>query len=67
MGPRTYLTSEIAEAALKQITGKPQVVRGLTEMDGPDHDAYRSIIQATFAPAALRTMENWRNGLLLKW
>jgi cytochrome P450 len=62
VGPRTYLTSEIAEAALKQITGKPQVVRGLTEMDGPDHDAYRSIIQATFAPAALRTMENWLTG-----
>ena len=61
-GPRTYLTSEIAEAALKQITGKPQVVRGLTEMDEPDHALYRSIIQAKFAPAALRAMENWLNG-----
>jgi cytochrome P450 len=61
-GPRTYLTSEIAEVALKQITGKPQVVRGLTEMDEPEHAAYRSIIQAKFAPAALRAMENWLKG-----
>jgi cytochrome P450 len=60
-GPRTYLASEIGEAALEQITGKPQVVRGLTEMDEPDHAAYRSIIQATFAPAALRAMEGWLN------
>jgi cytochrome P450 len=57
--PRTYLASEIAEKVLRQITGKPQVVRGLTEMDEPDHAAYRSIVQAAFAPAALRTMENW--------
>ena len=60
-GPRTYLASEIGEAALEQITGKPQVVRGLTEMDEPDHAAYRSIIQATFAPATLRMMEDWLN------
>jgi cytochrome P450 len=61
-GPRTYLSSEIAEAALRQITGKPQVVRGLTEMDEPDHGAYRSIVQAAFAPSALRTMESWLSG-----
>lgn len=55
--PRTYLASEVAEAALRQITGKPQVVRGLTEMDEPDHAAYRSVLQACFAPAALRKLE----------
>ena len=58
-GPRTYLASKIAEVALEQITGKPQVVRGLTEMDEPDHAAYRSIVQAAFAPAVLRSMETW--------
>ena len=57
--PRTYLASEIAEAVLQQITGKPQVVRGLTEMDEPDHGAYRAILQASFGPAALRTLEEW--------
>jgi len=57
--PRTYLASEIAEKVLRQVTGKPQVVRGLTEMDEPDHAAYRSIVQPTFTPAALRMMENW--------
>jgi len=61
-GPRTYLASEIAETAMQQITGKPQVVRGLTEMDEPDHGAYRSIIQPLFAPAALRALEQWLDG-----
>jgi cytochrome P450 len=58
-GPRTYLASEIAEASFRQITGKPQVVRGLTEMDEPDHAAYRAIIQPLFTPAALRSLEDW--------
>jgi len=57
--PRTYLASAIAEAALQQITAKPQVVRGLTEMDEPDHGAYRAILQTSFAPAALRALEKW--------
>jgi cytochrome P450 len=57
--PRTYLASELAERILRQVTGKPQVVRGLTEMDEPDHDAYRAILQASFAPAALRTLQVW--------
>ena len=57
--PRTYLASELAERTLQQITGKPQIVRGLTEMDQPDHGAYRAILQASFAPAALRTLQAW--------
>ena len=57
--PRTYLASEIAETVLRQITGKPQVVRGLTEMDEPDHEAYRSIIQPSFAQGALRAQADW--------
>ncbi len=58
-GPRTYLASETAEAVLQRVTGKPQLVRGLTEMDPPDHGVYRAIIQAAFAPPALRAMETW--------
>jgi cytochrome P450 len=60
--PRTYLSSEIAEAALGQITGKPQVVRGLTEMDEPDHGAYRAIAQPLFVRASLRSLQPWLKG-----
>ncbi|MGJ5198391.1 MULTISPECIES: cytochrome P450 [unclassified Bradyrhizobium] len=58
-GPRTYLASEASEAVLQRVTGKPQAVRSLTEMDAPDHAAYRAVIQGAFAPPALRAMESW--------
>jgi len=58
-GPRTYLASETSEAVLQRVTGKPQVVRSLTEMDPPDHVTYRAIIQGAFAPPALRELEIW--------
>ncbi|MGJ4997961.1 cytochrome P450 [Bradyrhizobium sp. HKCCYLS3077] len=58
-GPRTYLASEASEAVLQRVTGKPQLVRGLTEMDPPDHAVYRAVIQAAFSPPALRDMEAW--------
>ncbi|UFZ03526.1 cytochrome P450 [Bradyrhizobium ontarionense] len=58
-GPRTYLASETSEAVLQRVTGKPQLVRSLTEMDPPDHGAYRALIQGAFAPPALRETELW--------
>jgi len=58
-GPRTYLASEVSEAALRRVTGTSQVIRSLTEMDPPDHGAYRTITQGAFAPLALREMETW--------
>jgi cytochrome P450 len=58
-GPRTYLASEMSEAVLQRITGKPQVVRSLTEMDPPDHSAYRGVVQPAFSPPTLREMETW--------
>ncbi|MGC2776451.1 MAG: cytochrome P450 [Bradyrhizobium sp.] len=58
-GPRTYLASETSEAVLQRVTGKPQLVRSLTEMDPPDHGVYRALIQGTFAPPALRETELW--------
>lgn len=61
-GPRTYLSSEAIEFALQQITGKPQIVRGLTEMDEPDHGRYRAILQPRFTLAALRTLDEWLQG-----
>ncbi|BAM92245.1 putative cytochrome p450-like enzyme [Bradyrhizobium oligotrophicum S58] len=62
-GPRTYLASETSEAVLQRVTGKPQLVRSLTEMDPPDHAVYRAIIQGAFAPPALRELETW----LARW
>ncbi|WP_244423388.1 cytochrome P450 [Bradyrhizobium sp. ORS 375] len=62
-GPRTYLASETSEAVLQRVTGKPQLVRSLTEMDPPDHGLYRGILQNAFAPPALREMEAW----LARW
>ncbi|WP_315784488.1 MULTISPECIES: cytochrome P450 [unclassified Bradyrhizobium] len=58
-GPRTYLASEASEAVLQRVTGKPQLVRSLTEMDPPDHGVYRAILQGAFAPPALREIEVW--------
>jgi cytochrome P450 len=57
--PRTYLSSEAMDFALRQVSGKPQVVRGLTEMDDPDHGRYRAILQRSFTSAALLPMEEW--------
>ena len=57
--PRTYLTSKAMDFALRQVGGKAQVVRGLTEMDDPDHIRYRAILQRSFTSAALRPMEEW--------
>jgi cytochrome P450 len=58
-GPRTYLAAEMAEAVLRHMTGKPQLVRGLTEMDPPDHATYRAIVQPAFGAVGLRAMRPW--------
>jgi cytochrome P450 len=57
--PRTYLSSEAMDFALRQVSGKPQVARGLTEMDDPDHGRYRAILQRSFTSAALLPLEEW--------
>jgi len=57
--PRTYLSSEAMDFALRQVSGKPQVARGLTEMDDPDHSRYRAILQRSFTSAALQPMKEW--------
>jgi cytochrome P450 len=51
--PRTLLTGRAAEAALCQRAGKPQLIRGLIQMDRPDHSAYRALAQPNFSREGL--------------
>jgi cytochrome P450 len=57
--PRTFLSSEMAENRLRRILGKPYVLRGLLQMDDPDHAAFRAVAQPWFTPAALAALEPW--------
>jgi cytochrome P450 len=57
--PRTFLTSRMAEERLERILGKPYVLRGLLQMDDPDHAAYRAVAQPWFTPGALAALEPW--------
>jgi cytochrome P450 len=57
--PRSFLSSEMAENRLHRILGRPYVLRGLLQMDDPDHAAYRAMTQPWFTPAALAVFEPW--------
>jgi cytochrome P450 len=57
--PRTFLTSKMSEDRLQRMLGKPYVLRGLLQMDEPDHRDYRAVAQPHFTPAALSAMEPW--------
>src|SRR5436309_11142828 len=39
--PRTFLTSKKTEERLERMLGQPYVIRGLLQMDEPEHAAYR--------------------------
>ena len=39
--------------------GKPYVIRGLLQMDDPEHATYRAVAQPSLTPAALASMEPW--------
>ena len=43
--PRTFLTSRMTEERLERMLGKPYVIRGLLQMDEPEHAAYRAVAQ----------------------
>jgi cytochrome P450 len=58
-GERSFLASEMAEDRLRRIVGKPHVLRGLLQMDDPDHAAYRAVAQSWFTPGALSALEPW--------
>src|SRR5438477_9180569 len=57
--PRTFLTSRKTEERLERMLGQPYVIRGLLQMDEPEHAAYRAVAQPWLAPAALADMEPW--------
>jgi cytochrome P450 len=57
--PRTFLTSRMTEERLERMLGKPYVIRGLLQMDDPDHAAYRAVAQPWLTPAALPAMAPW--------
>jgi cytochrome P450 len=56
---RTFLTSKTTEERLERMLGKPYVLRGLLQMDDPEHAAYRAVAQPHLSPPALATMEPW--------
>jgi cytochrome P450 len=61
--PRTFLTSKMTEDRLERMLGKPYVIRGLLQMDEPEHTAYRAVAQPWLTRAALAEMEpGWKTG-----
>jgi cytochrome P450 len=56
---RTFLTSKMTEERLERMLGKPYVLRGLLQMDDPEHAAYRAVAQPHLTPPALAAMEPW--------
>ena len=57
--PRTILSTRSVDAHLRQVSGRKEIVRGITHMDEPDHSAYRAIAQPWFVPAAVAEHEAW--------
>ena len=57
--PRSVLSSEAGEASMRQISGKPDVLRSLFQMDEPEHRDYRDIALPWFTHAGLAGLETW--------
>src|SRR5256885_2064834 len=55
--PRSVLSSEAGEASIRQISGKPQVLRSLFQMDKLEHRAYREIARAWFSKPEVGNLE----------
>ncbi|WP_392698770.1 cytochrome P450 [Bradyrhizobium sp. RDI18] len=55
--PRSVLSSEAGEASIRQISGKPEVLRSLFQMDKLEHRAYREIAQAWFSKPGVGSLE----------
>lgn len=54
----TTLTTQAADAKVRQMTGTPHLVRSLVQMDAPDHPKYRALTQAWFMPQNIRKLED---------
>src|SRR6516225_9994261 len=53
----TTLTNRAVEGRIRKITGGPNLVRSLVQMDAPDHPKYRALTQGWFMPANLGKFE----------
>jgi cytochrome P450 len=53
----TTLTTQALEQRVRKITGGPNLVRSLVQMDAPDHPKYRALTQAWFMPVNLGKFE----------
>ena len=54
----TTLTTQALEERVRKITGGPNLVRSLVQMDAPDHPKYRALTQGWFMPANLGKFES---------
>ena len=57
--PRNFLAKQVVEDRIREMLDTPFVMRGLLQMDDPDHGAYRAMTQPWFTPAALTALEPW--------
>ena len=53
----TILTARKGIERIREITGGPNLVRSLVQMDAPDHPKYRALTQGWFMPANLGKFE----------
>ncbi|WP_375777685.1 cytochrome P450 [Bradyrhizobium sp. ma5] len=53
----TTLTTQALEERVRKITGGPNLVRSLVQMDAPGHPKYRALTQGWFMPANLGKFE----------
>ncbi|WP_159008126.1 cytochrome P450 [Bradyrhizobium sp. S69] len=53
----TVLTARAGIERIRRITGGPNLVRSLVQMDAPDHPKYRALTQGWFMPANLGKFE----------
>jgi cytochrome P450 len=58
---RSFLAKQAVDDRLSRLLDTPYVMRGLLQMDNPDHGAYRALTQPWFTPAALAALEPWLN------
>jgi cytochrome P450 len=56
---RSFLAKRAVDDRLSRLLDTPYVMRGLLQMDNPDHGAYRAMTQQWFTPAALAALEPW--------
>lgn len=57
--PRSILSSEQGEACMRQISGRPHILRGLIQMDDPDHAVYRAVVMPFLTRPGLAKLEAW--------